>query len=98
MKEKLYFLTRVFSRLLLTKEGDTLESYGWCFRNVWEIRLYKSQCDLVTIQTAKVHEYEASLLQKLDEVATQFYSVDDWTQTKKDMKSSVDMLLAEAHG
>ena len=58
---------------------------------------YRSKCDLVTIRTAKVHEYEASLLQKLDEVAVMFYSVDDWTKIKRTMKSSVDMLLAEAN-
>lgn len=34
---------------------------------------------------------------KLDEVATKFYFVDDWTQIKQAMKSSVDMLLAEAN-
>ena len=56
---------------------------------------YRSKCDLVTIRTAKVHEYEASLLQKLDEVATKFYSEQDWTQIKQAMNSSINILLAE---
>lgn len=58
---------------------------------------YRSKCDLVMIQTAKVHEYEASLLQKLDEVALKFYSVIDWTKIKQAMTRSIDMLLTEAN-
>jgi len=58
---------------------------------------YRGKCDLVTIRTAKVHEYEASLLQKLDEVAVKFYSIDDWTRIKQAMNSSINMLLAEAN-
>jgi len=56
---------------------------------------YRDKCNLVTIRTAKVHEYEASLLQKLDEVATKFYSEQDWTQIKQAMNSSINILLAE---
>ena len=58
---------------------------------------YRGKCDLVTIRTAKVHEYEASLLQKLDEVAIKFYSEEGWTKLKQAMKGSIDMLLAEAN-
>ena len=40
-----------------------------------EESLYQDKCNLVTIRTAKVHEYEASLLHKLDEVALKFYTM-----------------------
>ena len=62
-----------------------------------EERLYKSKCNLVTVRTSKLHEYEASLLQKLDEVATRFYPAKDWDQIKMDLNSPVDVLLNEAH-
>lgn len=62
-----------------------------------EDSLYNSKCVLVTIQTAKVQEYEASILQKLDEVATRFYSMNDWIQIKQAMKNSINVLLDEAH-
>lgn len=62
-----------------------------------ESMLYKGKRDTVTIRTAKVHEYEASLLQKLDEVATRFFTIAEWEQIKKTMGSTVGMLLAEAH-
>ena len=49
------------------------------------------------IQTAKVHEYEAALLNKLDDVANAFYKKPGiWGKYKQEMQKSVENVLREA--
>ena len=50
-----------------------------------ESKLLQDKRNLVNIRTAKVHEYEASLLQKLDLIADQFFVKPKhiWTEHKK---------------
>lgn len=50
-----------------------------------ESKLLQDKRNLVNIETAKVHEYEASLLQQLDSIADQFFvkSKHIWEEQKK---------------
>lgn len=50
-----------------------------------EIRLLQDKRNFVNIRTAKIHEYEASLLLQLDNVAVQFFvkPKNIWTEQKK---------------
>ena len=48
--------------------------------------------NLVNVQTAKVHEYEASLLQELDSLASEFYG-DSWTERKSTLVSQATQIL-----
>lgn len=56
-----------------------------------ESKLLQDKRNLVNIKTAKVHEYEASLLQQLDSVADQFYVKPKhiWTEQKKILNQKV---------
>ena len=62
-----------------------------------EEELLKNKRNLVIIQTAKVHEYEAALLNKLDDVANAFYKRPGiWGKYKQEMQKSVENVLREA--
>lgn len=62
-----------------------------------EEELLKNKRNLVIIQTAKVHEYEAALLNKLDDVANAFYKRPEiWGKYKQEMQKSVENVLREA--
>lgn len=63
-----------------------------------EDKAFRDKRDLVTIQTSKVHEYEASLIQKLDDIGSLFFGSDEWNQIKKDNQDSIVMLVTEARG
>lgn len=51
----------------------------------------------MTVQAAKAHEYEASLLKKLDEVAEHNYDSrkENWMQMKDLLNSEVDIIMKE---
>lgn len=62
-----------------------------------EKALLENKRNLVIIQTAKVHEYEATLLNKLDDVANAFYRKPGiWETYKQEMQKSVENVLIEA--
>ncbi len=48
--------------------------------------------NLVNVQTAKVHEYEASLIQDLDSLASEFYG-DSWAERKSALVSQATQIL-----
>lgn len=52
---------------------------------------------LVLVQTAKVHEYQAYLLQKIDRIAVPFYGKgnNSWDNIKKQLFAKADMLLKQ---
>ena len=59
---------------------------------------FRAKRDLVIIQTSKVHEYEASLLQKLDDLGHLFFGSNEWDRIKKENQDSIVMLVNEARG
>lgn len=52
---------------------------------------------LVVVQTAKVHEYQASLFQKIDKIATPFYGKEDksWDSVKKNLFIKADSIMKQ---
>ncbi len=62
-----------------------------------EYVLYNGKRDLVEVQTAKVHEYEASLLKSLGEIAVNWFNrkKGNWTQIKAALQENVTMILKE---
>lgn len=52
---------------------------------------------LVLVQTAKVHEYQAPLLQKIDKIAGPFYGKGNksWDNVKKQLFAKADMILKQ---
>lgn len=63
-----------------------------------EEKLYRGKRELVTVQLAKAHEYEASLLKKIDEMAEYNYDgrKENWIQMKDLLNSEVNMIMKEA--
>ncbi|MBQ9200629.1 MAG: hypothetical protein IJ141_10675 [Lachnospiraceae bacterium] len=62
-----------------------------------ENKLLFNKRNTVNIQTAKVHEYEASMLIKLDSVAEPFYNKKKtWKSIKLALQSSVEKILKES--
>lgn len=53
---------------------------------------------LVLVQTAKVHEYQASLLQKIDKIAVPFYGKGNksWDSVKQQLFVKADMIIKQA--
>ena len=53
---------------------------------------------LVIVQTAKLHEYEASLLQKIDKIAVPFYcrKKSAWEDRKKLLFAQADRILQQS--
>lgn len=96
-----YCLTKIY---IFALDADNM-SYQLCIKQQYgqiilpeENNAFRDKRDLVTIQISKVHEYEASLLQKLDELGNQFFKMDEWNRIKKDNQDSIAMLVNEAQG
>lgn len=53
---------------------------------------------LVLVQTAKVHEYQASLLQKIDKIAVPFYGKGNksWDSVKQQLFVKADRIIKQA--
>ena len=62
-----------------------------------ESKLLQDKRNLVNIKTAKVHEYEASLLQQLDNVADQFFVKPKhiWTEQKKILNQKAMQIFSD---
>lgn len=62
-----------------------------------EYRLLNDKRYFVTVQSSKIHEYEASLLAELDKVAQPFYGRKgySWDKKKGEMNKQVEKMLQE---
>lgn len=62
-----------------------------------EIALLQSKRCLVLVQTAKLHEYEASLLQKIDKIATPFYGKNEnsWINRKNILFAQAERIMQQ---
>ena len=53
--------------------------------------------NLITIQTSKIHEYEASLIKEIDKIAIEFIGNKEWNDTKIILSGQLnDVILQEA--
>ena len=62
-----------------------------------EFALLQGKRYLVLVQTAKLHEYEASLLQKIDKIAISFYGKGEnsWTNRKNILFAQAERILQQ---
>lgn len=62
-----------------------------------EIALLQSKRCLVLVQTARLHEYEASLLQKIDKIATPFYGKNEnsWINRKNILFAQAERIMQQ---
>lgn len=63
-----------------------------------ELNALQGKRHLVIVQTAKLHEYEASLLQKIDKIAAPFYcsKKSTWEERKKLLFAQADRILQQS--
>ncbi len=63
-----------------------------------ELNALQGKRHLVIVQTAKLHEYEASLLQKIDKIAVPFYCSKNltWEDSKKMLFAQADRILQQS--
>lgn len=63
-----------------------------------ELNALQGKRHLVIVQTAKLHEYEASLLQKIDKIAALFYcsKKSTWEERKKLLFAQADRILQQS--
>ena len=62
-----------------------------------EMALLQGKRNLVLVQTAKLHEYEASLLQKIDKIAIPFYGKDEnsWVNRKNVLFAQAERIMQQ---
>ena len=62
-----------------------------------EIALLQGKRNVVLIQTAKLHEYEASLLQKIDKIAIPFYGKGEnsWHNRKNVLFAQAERIIQQ---
>lgn len=62
-----------------------------------EIALLQSKRNLVLVQTAKLHEYEASLLEKINKIAKPFYGKDEnsWNNRKNVLFAQAERIMQQ---
>lgn len=62
-----------------------------------EIALLQGKRNLVLVQTAKLHEYEAFLLQKIDKIAIPFYGkgVNSWANRKNVLFAQAERIMQQ---
>ncbi|MCM1499690.1 MAG: hypothetical protein NC124_14600 [Clostridium sp.] len=74
----------------LQKENDLMQ--GKIVLQEKEVQLAEKR-NLVTIQTSKIHEYEASLIKAIDEIAFKYLGNKKWNETKTTLSGELNVIL-----